>query len=236
MKALTRGDSLYLSISGRHRSHYLWLLTQLYSAIPKNLRRQAKVIFVWYVKERADLKMMHDENDVLIDDELVVARSFLHKSKHACLYIQNEYPRGFRLLNHARGDYFKLAKYTHLMLSSYPKTSDVIEMVCQLGQFGPIVQILIRYLSHRQSLHLLWQSRHKRNTVIPSSADLTCFAMENILLLPHLKQVYNKFLRASCGFSGCLITRFIFSLAESKTGCSNIRFMFVPILFLCTLK
>ena len=76
MKALTRGDSLYLSISGRHRSHYLWLLTQLYSAIPKNLRRQAKVIFVWYVKERADLKMMHDENDVLIDDELVVARSF----------------------------------------------------------------------------------------------------------------------------------------------------------------
>ena len=149
-----RQPLLELSISGRHRGHYLWLLTQSYSAIPKNLRRQAKTIFVWYLKERADLKMMHDENDVLTDDELVVARSFLKKSKHACLYIQNEYPRGFRLLNHASGDYFKLAKYTHLMLSSYPKTSDVIEMVCQLGQFGPIVQILIRYLSHSQSLHL----------------------------------------------------------------------------------
>ena len=122
------------------------------------------------------------------------------------------------------------------MLSSYPKTSDVIEMVCQLGQFGPIVQILIRYLSHSQSLHLLWQSRHLLNTVISSSTDLTCFAMENILLLPHLKQVYNEFSRASCGFSSCLITRFIFSLAESKTGCSKIRFMFVSILFLCTLK
>ena len=96
-----RQPLLELSISGRYRGHYLWFLTQLYSAIPKNLRRQAKVIFVWYVKERADLKMMHDENDVLIDDELVVARSFLQKSKHACLYIQNEYPRGFRLLNHA---------------------------------------------------------------------------------------------------------------------------------------
>ena len=96
-----RQPLLELSISGRHRGHYLWLLTQSYSAIPKNLRRQAKTIFVWYLEERADLKMMHDENDVLTDDELVVARSFLKKSKHACLYIQNEYPRGFRLLNHA---------------------------------------------------------------------------------------------------------------------------------------
>ena len=60
------------------------------------------------------------------------------------------------------------------------------------------------------------------NTVIPSSADLTCFVMENILLLPHLKQVYNKFSRASCGFPSCLITRFTFSLTQSKTGCSKI--------------
>ena len=96
-----RQPLLELSISGRHRSHYLWLLTQSYYAIPKNLRRQAKAIFVWYPKERAHLKMTHDENDVLTDDELLVARDFLKKSKHACLYIQNEYLRGFRLLNHA---------------------------------------------------------------------------------------------------------------------------------------
>ena len=95
-----RQPLLELSISGRHRGHYLWLLTQSYSAIPKNLRRQAKTIFVWYLKERADLKMMHDENDVLTDDELVVVRDVLRKSKHACLYIPNEFPRGFRLLNH----------------------------------------------------------------------------------------------------------------------------------------
>ena len=84
-----------LAISGRHWGHYLWLLTQSYSAIPKNLRRQAKAIFVWYPKERGDLKMIHDENDVLTDDELVVARNFSKKSKHACLYIRNEFPRGF---------------------------------------------------------------------------------------------------------------------------------------------
>ena len=64
----------------------------------------------------------------------------------------------------------------------------------------PIVQILIRYLSHSQSLYLLWQSWHSLNTVISSSADLTCFSIENILFFPHLKQVYNEFSRGSCGF------------------------------------
>ena len=78
-----RQSLLELAISGRHRGHYLWLLTQSYSAIPKNLRRQAKTIFVWYPKERADLKMIHDENDVLTNDELVVVRDFLKKLKHA---------------------------------------------------------------------------------------------------------------------------------------------------------
>ena len=94
-----RQPLLELSISGRHRGHYLWLLTHSYTAIPKNVRRQAKAIFVWYPKERGDLKAMQEVNDVLTDDELVVARAFLRKSKYACLYIRNEYPRGFKLLN-----------------------------------------------------------------------------------------------------------------------------------------
>ena len=36
-------------------NQYLQLLTHSYSAIPKNLRRQAKAIFVWYSKEKTDL-------------------------------------------------------------------------------------------------------------------------------------------------------------------------------------
>ena len=95
-----RQPLLELSISGRHWHHYLRLLTQSYLAIPKNLRKRAKIIFVWYPKERADLRTIHDENDVLTNDELVVDRVFLKKSKYACLYIQNELPRRFKLLNH----------------------------------------------------------------------------------------------------------------------------------------
>ena len=52
---------------------------------------------MWHPKERADLKMIHDVNDVLTDDELVVVNGILRKSKHVCLYIQNEFPCGFRV-------------------------------------------------------------------------------------------------------------------------------------------
>ena len=76
---------LELAISGRHRDHYLLLLTLSYSGISKNLQRQAKTIFVWYPKERSNLKMIHDENNALTDDELVVLRDFFKKLKNACL-------------------------------------------------------------------------------------------------------------------------------------------------------
>ena len=95
-----RQPLLQLSISDRHRGRYLWLLTQLHFVIPKNLRKQAKAVFLWYPKERADLKAIHDENNVLTDDELVVARDFLRESRYGSLYIQTEYPFRFRMLYH----------------------------------------------------------------------------------------------------------------------------------------
>ena len=55
---------------------------------------------MWYPKERGDLEAIYEENHVLTDDELVVARGILRESKYGCLYIGNEYPRGFRIRNH----------------------------------------------------------------------------------------------------------------------------------------
>ena len=86
-------------MSSSHWGHYLWLLTQYYLDIPNKLREQVKAIFVWYPNARADLKTIHDENDVLTDDELLIATNFLRKSRYACQFIQNEFPRGFKLLN-----------------------------------------------------------------------------------------------------------------------------------------
>ena len=88
---------LELAISGRHKNHYLWLLTQSYTAIPKNLGRQAKAIFTWYPKERGDMRTIHEENDILTNDELIVVKEHLKNEKQAYLCIRNEFPCGFNL-------------------------------------------------------------------------------------------------------------------------------------------
>ena len=45
-------------------------------------------MFVWHPKEGVDLRMIHDENNLLADDELIIVRDFLKTSKHACLSIR----------------------------------------------------------------------------------------------------------------------------------------------------
>ena len=73
------------------------VINSIYTAIPKNLRRQAKAIFTWYPKERGDMRTIHEENDVLTNDELIVVKEHLKNVKQACLYIRNEYLRVFQV-------------------------------------------------------------------------------------------------------------------------------------------
>ena len=92
-----RQPLLELAISGRHRGHSLWLLTQSYTAIPKNLRRQKKMLFVWYPNEKSDLKTIDEETNII--DDLEVVKKELKSSKYACLYIRLEYPRRYKVLS-----------------------------------------------------------------------------------------------------------------------------------------
>ena len=68
---------LELVISGRHRGHSLWLLTQSYTAVPNNIRRQAKMLYVWYPKNRMDLNTIHEENDIIGLEELARVKAQL---------------------------------------------------------------------------------------------------------------------------------------------------------------
>ena len=68
---------LGLAISGRHRQHSLWLLTQSYTTIPNHNRRQAKMLYVWYPKNRIDLNTIHEENDVIEMGELARVKTQL---------------------------------------------------------------------------------------------------------------------------------------------------------------
>ena len=46
-----RQPLLGLAILGRDKDHSLWLIMQSYTAIPMNIRRQAKMLCVWYLKK-----------------------------------------------------------------------------------------------------------------------------------------------------------------------------------------
>ena len=88
---------LELAILGRHRGHSLWLLTQSYTAIPNNIRRQAKMLYVWYPKNRMDLNTIHEENDVIVPEELARVKAQLKWGKHTCLIMRMEHPRAYMI-------------------------------------------------------------------------------------------------------------------------------------------
>ena len=88
---------LELAISGRHRGHSLWLLTQSYTAVPTNIRRQAKMLYIWYPKNRTDLNTIHEENDVIGLEVLARVKDKLKRGKHTCLIMRMEHPRAYMI-------------------------------------------------------------------------------------------------------------------------------------------
>ena len=92
-----RQPLLELAISGRHRQHSLWLLIQSYTAIPNNIRRQAKILYVWYPKNRTHLNTIHEENDLIEMGELARVKAQLKREKHTCLIMRMEHPRVYKI-------------------------------------------------------------------------------------------------------------------------------------------
>ena len=92
-----RQPLLELAISGRHRGYSLWLLTQSYTAVPNNIRRQAKILYVWYPENRTDLNTIHEENDVIGLEELARVKVQLKQGKHTCLIIRMEHSRAYKI-------------------------------------------------------------------------------------------------------------------------------------------
>ena len=93
-----RQPLLEFTMSGRHRGHSLWLLTQSYTAIPKNIRRQAKLLCVWYSKNRKDINIIHKENNVIETQEVLAnVKKQLKWGKHTCLVMRMEHPRAYEI-------------------------------------------------------------------------------------------------------------------------------------------
>ena len=88
---------LELVISRRYRGHSLWLLTQSYTAVPNNIRRHSKMLYIWYPKNRTDLNTIHEENDVIGPEELARVKAQLKRGKHTCLIMRMEHLRAYMI-------------------------------------------------------------------------------------------------------------------------------------------
>ena len=92
-----RQPLLELAISGTHRGHSLWLLTQSHTSIPNNIRRQAKMLYIWYPKNSTVLNTIHEENDIIGLEELARVKAKLKRGKHTCLIMRMEHPRAYMI-------------------------------------------------------------------------------------------------------------------------------------------
>ena len=69
-----------------------------YTAVPNNIRRQAKMLYVWYPKNRTDLNTIHEENDIIGPEELARVKAQLKRGKHTCLIMSMEHPRAYMIV------------------------------------------------------------------------------------------------------------------------------------------
>ena len=54
-----------LAFSGRHRNHSLWILTQKYNSLSKDVREQIKWLCLFFTKDRDSFEDCLRENDVI---------------------------------------------------------------------------------------------------------------------------------------------------------------------------
>ena len=100
-KALTKKKDMLseLAFSGRHASQSVWVLTQKYNSVLKDLREQTKWIAIFHCKDRDSFEDCLRENDVIpTKEERVVLRKQLSEAKHAKLILKTDQPAAYQLL------------------------------------------------------------------------------------------------------------------------------------------
>ena len=102
-KAMTKKKDMLseLAFSGRHASQSVWVLTQKYNSVGKDLREQTKWIAVFHCKDRDSFEDCLRENDVIpTKEERAAYRQLLSESKHAKLVLKTDQPVAYQLLTH----------------------------------------------------------------------------------------------------------------------------------------
>ena len=64
-----RDDLSELAFSSRHRNHSLWVLTQKYNSVSKDVHEQIKWLCLFFTKDRDSFEDCLRENDVILDKD-----------------------------------------------------------------------------------------------------------------------------------------------------------------------
>ena len=100
-KALTKKKDMLseLAFSGRHSQQSVWVLTQRYNAVLKDLREQTRWLALFHCKDRDSFENCLRENDVILTrEERGVVRQLLAKTKHSKLLLKTDQPTAYTVL------------------------------------------------------------------------------------------------------------------------------------------
>ena len=88
-----------LAFSGRHVDQSVWVLTQKYNSVLKDLREQTKWIAVFHCKDRDSFEDCLRENDIVpTREERAALKKLLSEAKHTKLILRTAQPVAYKLL------------------------------------------------------------------------------------------------------------------------------------------
>ena len=99
--ALTKKKDMLsmLAFSGRHEEQSVWVLTQKYNSVLKDLREQARWVSLFHCKDRDSFEDCLRENDVIPSrEQRALVRQQLAETKHAKLLLKTDQPVGYTVL------------------------------------------------------------------------------------------------------------------------------------------
>ena len=101
-KALTQKKDM-LSFSGRHADQSVWVLTQKYNAVLKDLREQTRWVCLFHCKDRDSFEDCLRENDLIpTREQRAYVRQQLAERKHAKLLLKSDQPAAYMVLTYMK--------------------------------------------------------------------------------------------------------------------------------------
>ena len=89
-----------LTFSGRHAEQTVWVLTQKYNSVLKDLREQTRWVCLFHCKDRDSFEDCQRENDAIPSrEQLAFVRQQLAEAKHAKLLLKTDQPVCYTVLS-----------------------------------------------------------------------------------------------------------------------------------------